>query len=102
MQGSNLGLLCLLHWQAGSLAVAPPGKLVEWYTAIKFSAQVSNLFLPFLETGKSEIKVLADLISRESWLAGLWMTIFSLYPRVIEGSQTVGVCVRCSVVSDSL
>ena len=26
-QGSNLGLLCLLHWQAGSLPLAPPGKL---------------------------------------------------------------------------
>ena len=26
MQGLNLGLLCLLHWQAGSLPLAPPGK----------------------------------------------------------------------------
>ena len=25
-QGSNLHLLCLLHWQAGSLPLAPPGK----------------------------------------------------------------------------
>ena len=25
-QGSNLSLLCLLHWQAGSLPLAPPGK----------------------------------------------------------------------------
>ena len=25
-QGSKLGLLCLLHWQAGSLPLAPPGK----------------------------------------------------------------------------
>ena len=25
-QGSNLGLLCLLHWQVGSLPLAPPGK----------------------------------------------------------------------------
>ena len=24
--GSNLHLLCLLHWQAGSLPLAPPGK----------------------------------------------------------------------------
>ena len=27
-QGSNLFLLCLLHWQAGSLWLAPPGKPV--------------------------------------------------------------------------
>ena len=26
IQGSNLCLLCLLHWQAGSLSLAPPGK----------------------------------------------------------------------------
>ena len=25
-QGSNPRLLCLLHWQAGSLPLAPPGK----------------------------------------------------------------------------
>ena len=25
-QGSNPGLLCLLHWQAGSLPLVPPGK----------------------------------------------------------------------------
>ena len=25
-QGSNLRLLCLLHWQVGSLPLAPPGK----------------------------------------------------------------------------
>ena len=25
-QGSNLALLCLLHWQVGSLPLAPPGK----------------------------------------------------------------------------
>ena len=25
-QGSNPHLLCLLHWQAGSLPLAPPGK----------------------------------------------------------------------------
>ena len=28
-QRSNLHLLCLLHWQAGSLPLAPPGKIFE-------------------------------------------------------------------------
>ena len=28
MQGLNLCLLCLLHWQAGSLLPAPPGKAI--------------------------------------------------------------------------
>ena len=26
IQGSNLRLLCLWHWQVGSLPLAPPGK----------------------------------------------------------------------------
>ena len=29
-QGSNPRLLCLLHWQVGSLPLAPPGKLPRW------------------------------------------------------------------------
>ena len=29
-QESNLRLLCLLHWQAGSLPLAPPGKPI-WH-----------------------------------------------------------------------
>ena len=28
-QGLNLSLLCLLHWQIGSLPLAPPGKTIE-------------------------------------------------------------------------
>ena len=28
-QGSNLNLLCLLHWQAGSLPLVPPGKPLQ-------------------------------------------------------------------------
>ena len=30
-QGSNPSLLCLLHWQAGSLPLLPPGKLIYIY-----------------------------------------------------------------------
>ena len=29
-QGSNLSLLCLLYWQAGSLPLAPPGKPIRY------------------------------------------------------------------------
>ena len=39
-QGSNLSLLCLLHWQAGSLPPVPPreaqNKFVPYYSAICF------------------------------------------------------------------
>ena len=30
-QGSNLHLLSLLHWQAGSLPLMPPGRLLKIY-----------------------------------------------------------------------
>ena len=43
-QGSNLPLLCLLHWQAGSLPLAPPGKLLgAWWLFGKYRF----LFLTF-------------------------------------------------------
>ena len=35
-QGSNLGLSCLLHWQVGSLPLAPPGKPIFMYTTFLF------------------------------------------------------------------
>jgi len=35
-QGSNLQLLCLLHWQVGSLPLMPPGKpLIRIYHPTK-------------------------------------------------------------------
>ena len=36
MQGSSPHLLCLLHWQLGSLPLAPPGKPPGKCTAIQF------------------------------------------------------------------
>ena len=38
-QGSNLHLLCLLHWRAGSLPLAPPGKPIFRCSA-QFSCSV--------------------------------------------------------------
>ena len=31
-QGLNMSILCLLHWQVGSLSLAPPRKPHNWYT----------------------------------------------------------------------
>ena len=43
-QGSNLHLLCLLHWQAGSLPRAPPGKPYTYpYLAISQFTSVQSL-----------------------------------------------------------
>ena len=38
IQGSSLCLLCLLHWQAGSLPLAPPGKPI--YVYLSFSLYI--------------------------------------------------------------
>ena len=40
-QGSNSHLLCLLHWQADSLPLAPPGK-PSFCPQIKFNSQLSH------------------------------------------------------------
>ena len=39
-QGSNPSLLCLLHWQAGSLPLAPPGKPGTSSSDTEFFAQM--------------------------------------------------------------
>ena len=37
-QGSNLGILCLLHWQVGSIPLAPLGKEVMMVDTAQFKA----------------------------------------------------------------
>ena len=40
-QGSNSSLLCLLHWQSGSLPLAPPGKPLNGKTLLKAVRNIS-------------------------------------------------------------
>ena len=40
-QGFNLGLLCVLHWQAGSLPLVPPGK--PWKAGIRKAEDGADL-----------------------------------------------------------
>lgn len=56
---------------------------INWYYD---SINHRNLFLAILEVGKFKIKALADLVSGENSLPGLWMAIL-LCPHVVEGSQ---------------
>ena len=42
-QGSNPHLLCLLHWQAGSLPLVPPGKPIEPSAAAAAAAAAKSL-----------------------------------------------------------
>ena len=41
-QESNLRLLCLLHWQAGSLPLAPPGKPIWHIDLMKWSINIAK------------------------------------------------------------
>ena len=42
-QGSNAHLLYLLHWQAGFLLLAPPGKPLERHATYQLGANQPNL-----------------------------------------------------------
>ena len=41
-QGLNWCLLCLLHWQAGSLPLAPPGKSIQKVKEVKNKTKKEN------------------------------------------------------------
>ena len=76
-QGSNPCLLFLLHWQAVSLPLVPPGhrilrdmqrELPECLISVRIPEsgwlmKNRHLFLRVLEVGKSKIKVPADSVS---------------------------------------
>ena len=42
-QGLNTRLLCLLHWQAGSLPLAPPGKPKEGLGRVPYKTEFLQL-----------------------------------------------------------
>ena len=60
-KGSNLSLLHLLHWQVGSLPLAPPGRGVN----------NMEIFSHSLESGRPR-SVSAGLVSPEASLPGSW------------------------------
>ena len=47
-QGSNLHLVCLLHWQADSLPLVPPGKPQKKHTAQQLQKNCIYIFFPFI------------------------------------------------------
>ena len=63
-QGSNLCLLCLLHWQAGSLPLAPPGKPTIDHT-LHFSSK--EFFHLTVHLDRYESAVIISLFSSPVW-----------------------------------
>ena len=43
-QGSNLSLLCLLHWQVGSVPLVPPGKPYCRYGSVVHSPKTNEIW----------------------------------------------------------
>ena len=54
IQGSNLCLLCLLHWQVGSLPLVPAGKPRVISTLIELTSKFVNLLANLLTFNVSE------------------------------------------------
>ena len=66
-QGSNLCLLCLLHWQSGSLPVAPPGK--PWINLVDgcYILQFSFSSLPSLHSELHSKKYVSNWAVQVAW-----------------------------------
>ena len=60
--GLNLHLLCLLCWQVGSLALAPPGKPILYYTYWKL--------ISLLPTIPPSVQFSSLVVSNSSWPHG--------------------------------
>ena len=77
-QGSNLGLLHLLHWQAGSLPLAPPGKPLNLNEQTNKQINKNSIFLPSCRSGswdkmwqfQAEIAPIGRTWEKAGWGAG--------------------------------
>ena len=72
-QGWNLCLLCLLHWQAGSLPLAPPGKpsLLYQFSTVQSLSHVRLFATPWITASQASLSItnsrsLLKLMSIES------------------------------------
>ena len=62
-QGSNLSLLCLLQWQAGSLPLAPPGKpnIVAYFQLKRFSSDLAYISSTLFQCASKKCFLIWDL-----------------------------------------
>ena len=63
-QGTNRHLLCLLHWQAGSLPLAPPGKLLRFFLIALEIARLKDIYNITIASGDVIIIVIYTTISK--------------------------------------
>ena len=89
-QGLNLWFLHLLHWQAGSLSLAPPVKLTYTHPYLRYSFIASH----YLEVKKKSLLnlVLGDL--KCSWMSLRSSHNYFVYQCYI--SQCSASCLTCS------
>ena len=83
-QGSNSHLSCLLHWQVGSLLLAPPGKPHLFiYFGVRFEIQIFKLpHLTYLTRHiwtRAQILIFSDLPTWFWWAVRLvWISRLSI------------------------
>jgi len=84
-QGLNPHLLCVLHWLAGSLLLAPPGKPELCLYSLSFSilfhnnSKVSRIWSSYLIAGTITVKIRRHLDYKVEWLLLPKLYIFFLF-----------------------
>ena len=78
--GSNLCLLCLLHWQAGSLPLVPPGKPIERTADLKITLKQCSYREEMTLVPRPE----DDTRSRQPTVLGLTHMLFTLFSWFLE------------------
>ena len=86
-QGLNPHLLCLLHWQAGSLPLVPPGKPLEPSPDLRFG---SIVVLPTFNPGPHSQQGLKKIKKKKKKERKKRKNVLSEWR--IEGSPEVGFC----------
>ena len=93
-QGSNLYLLCLLHWQAGSLPLAPPGKSLSFYVVVQLLSCVQLFVTQWIAAHHASLPLtlfwsLLKFMSTEWMISSnqimlCWPLLFlpSIFPRI--------------------
>ena len=81
LEGSNPHLLRILHWQTGSLPLAPPGKPVKWFTLWRCCEKGKQKLKDHFITGKSTVSYWNNGVFNTA----VWCMLFIQVRSVVAG-----------------